>query len=55
MEEIKRQISNTYKKAKEISGRTNFAKQCSLYVYSQLKVLGIYNARYILEWKPMVC
>lgn len=43
VKEIKQQITNTYKKSKEIAGRSNFSKQCSLYVYSQLKVLGIYQ------------
>lgn len=41
--EIKSQIIKTYKKCREITGRSNFTKQCSLYVYSQLKVLGIYQ------------
>lgn len=41
--EIKEQITTTYKKAKQITGRSNFKKQCSLYVYSQLKILGIYQ------------
>lgn len=41
--EIKNQIVTTYKKSKQITGRSNFKKQCSLYVYSQLKVLGIYQ------------
>lgn len=41
--QIKSQITKTYKKSKEITGRSNFTKQCSLYVYSQLKVLGIYQ------------
>lgn len=41
--QIKVQIAETYKKTKDITGRSNFKKQCSLYVYSQLKVLGIYQ------------
>lgn len=41
--EIKSQITRTYKKCRENTGRSNFKKQCSLYVYSQLKVLGVYQ------------
>lgn len=41
--QIKKQITSTYKKAKSISGRKNFAHQCSLYVYSQLRALKIYQ------------
>ena len=41
--QIKKQITSTYKKAKSISGRNNFAHQCSLYVYSQLRALKIYQ------------
>ncbi|MCC3869088.1 RICIN domain-containing protein [Terrisporobacter mayombei] len=41
--EIKLQITKAYKKCREITGRSDFKKQCSLYVYSQLKVLGIYQ------------
>ena len=40
---IKSQINSTYRKAKSISGRSNFAHQCSLYVYSQLRALKIYQ------------
>lgn len=42
--EIEKQIKDTYKKSKQIAGRSNFKKQCSLYVYSQLKALGIYQS-----------
>lgn len=41
--EIKNQIATTYKKVRQMTGRSNFTKQCSLYVYSQLKALGIYQ------------
>ena len=41
--QIKSQIASTYKKAKSIAGRSNFAHQCSLYVYSQLRALKIYQ------------
>lgn len=41
--QIKSQIKSTYKKAKSIAGRRNFSKQCSLYVFSQLKALKIYQ------------
>ena len=41
--QIKSQITSTYKKAKSIAGRSNFAHQCSLYVYSQLRALKIYQ------------
>ena len=41
--QIKSQIASTYAQAKAMTGRTNFSKQCSLYVYSQLKALNIYQ------------
>lgn len=41
--QIKKQITSTYKKAKSIAGRRNFSHQCSLYVYSQLRALKIYQ------------
>ena len=43
--QIKSQIASTYKKAKSIAGRSNFAHQCSLYVYSQLRALKIYQVQ----------
>lgn len=41
--QIKSQITSTYKKVKSSTGRSNFKHQCSLYVYSQLKALKIYQ------------
>ena len=41
--QIKSQIATTYAQAKAMTGRTNFSQQCSLYVYSQLRALNIYQ------------
>ncbi|MBU5336075.1 SH3 domain-containing protein [Intestinibacter bartlettii] len=41
--QIRSQIATTYAQAKALSGRTNFSQQCSLYVYSQLRALNIYQ------------
>ncbi|MEG0857934.1 MAG: RICIN domain-containing protein [Terrisporobacter sp.] len=41
--QIKGQIQETYKKSRRMTGRSHFKKQCSLYVFSQLKALGIYQ------------
>lgn len=41
--QIEAQIATTYAQAKAMTGRTNFSKQCSLYVYSQLRALKIYQ------------
>lgn len=43
VEQIKAQITSTYKKCKQLTGRSDFKKQCVRYVYSQLQVLGIYQ------------
>lgn len=41
--QIKTQISTTYRKSRQMTGRSHFKHQCSLYVYTQLKALGIYQ------------